>query len=91
MLEEKKIIELNDEETKQVTGGVDYGDSDGYKYNGYNVVNSDWGKPCRKYGLWPSPVEGFRMAQVQLCYQCKHYKELPEPINGWDGYCERND
>lgn len=84
MSEEKNTFELKDEELKKVNGGEnEYPDSAGFQYDGYNVVDSCWGCPCKKEGHEPYWMFG----SGSLCNHCNDFRQLSEPINGWDGYC----
>ena len=85
---------LSDKELENVIGGsIDYPASAGYKVEGdgklYNVVNSNWGAPCRDFGN----VAPFYDANYQphYCQNCSAYRKLRDigkgNINGWDGYC----
>ncbi|MDO5440357.1 MAG: hypothetical protein Q4F12_02335 [Erysipelotrichaceae bacterium] len=79
--------ELKDEELEQVTGGVKYPDSHGYTYDGYNVVNVNWGCACKKLRNVTLPSE---VNDVRLCGYCPYYVHFGSPkkyINGWSGYC----
>ncbi|MCQ2911624.1 MAG: hypothetical protein MJ244_05475 [Clostridia bacterium] len=84
MSEENKTVQLKDKELESVTGGEnEYPDSAGYQYNGYNVVDSDWGCPCKNEGHSPD----FEVSGGFVCCHCKNYETLSSPINGWHGYC----
>ena len=85
---------VNDKELKNVSGGLhDYEASAGYKVevngNEYDVVNDNWGCPCRALGHDPIP-SGSR-GSVMLCAHCINFHYLreikKENINGWNGYC----
>lgn len=85
---------VSDKELENVSGGLhNYEASAGYKveHNGneYDVVNDNWGCPCRALGHEPTP-NGFRL-QVTLCIHCADFHFLREikkdNINGWNGYC----
>lgn len=79
------VKELKDEQLAQVSGGVAFKDSAGWKYDGYNVVDFDWGCPCKKHNFDPPVTPTFMFGEV--CGYCQYYKTLSTRINGWAGYC----
>ena len=74
MKENDSINQLDDEKLKDAQGGAKYGPSEGYTYNGYNVVDRSWYKAC---------------GECKWCSHCGYFEYLPDgqKINGWDGYC----
>ena len=86
MSEENKVTELKDEELEKVNGGIKFYDSRGYTYNGYNVVDVNWGCPCKKLKNVTLPDE---VNQVRFCGYCPYFVHLNprNAINGWCGYC----
>lgn len=81
------VKELKDSDLHKVSGGrIDFKDSCGEKYEGYNVVDYFWGCPCRKHGYNPPCEATFMFGYI--CGQCKNYRKLEIPIHGWDGYCK---
>lgn len=85
MLEEKKNVEVEDAELEKTSGGkYAYPASQGFQYDGYNVVDWNWGRQCKQFGNDPifSPYK-----HGMSCGDCDYYRRLPETINGWYGYC----
>ena len=93
-LEVNGKFELSNDDLEKVSGGqVDYEASAGYKVNVnghlFNVVDGEWGCPCRAFGHEPN----FQINPYGGCYggkyceYCLEFRRLDTPINGWHGYC----
>ena len=78
MINNDKFKKIDEKDMSKATGGwsPNFPASDGYTYEGHNVVDSSWKDACH-----------FIDYIGVFCGDCIHYRPLDEKINGWDGYC----